>query len=189
MAKRVNEPRLELAAVIGGLEESLSLCRSAQVLRARCRESGSPPDSTLPTILNRYLILDTLRLFEPEHPEYPTRSLPAALNYLRFHADYLEITGREAVTERLARFGHDPAQFEGIPDPWITQLLLKEFADRLPRENAPVPEGLSAALRTLHSLRDRSALERSDQSAVEQAVAALLAYAADFVETLRRGYL
>lgn len=185
MAKRANEPKLELAAVIGGLEETLSLCRSARALRER----GNPTDPALPAILNRYVILDTCRLFEPEHPEHPTRSIPAALNYLRFHADYLEITGRAAVIERLVRFGHDPAQFEGIPAPWITQLLRKEFADRLPRENAPASEGLSAALRTLHSLRDRSALDRSDQSAVEQAVTALLAYAADFVETIRRGYL
>lgn len=189
MAERTNQPNLELGAIIAGIEETISLCEAASALVAHDRgESPSNPDR-LPAIARRYRALDTCRLFDPEHPDYPTRSIPAALNYLRFHADYLRIKNREAIIGKLRGFGHEPGEFEGIPDPWVTQLLRKEFADRLPRENHPNAPELSTALHTLRSLCDKFPLQPSDQAAMEKAFETLHAYARDFVQTIRLGYL
>lgn len=191
MAKRANQPKLELSAIIGGIEETLLLCAAATALISGNSNSIDSPSGSdqLRPIARRYLALDTCRLFDPEHPDYPTRSIPAALNYLRFHADYLEIGNRPAIIQKLVGFGHEPKEFEGIPDPWVTQLLRQEFADRLPRELHPDSSDLSAALHTLRSLCDTFPLNPSAQAAIERAAGPLLVYAADFVNTLRQGYL
>ncbi len=188
MADGTIQPKIELDRLIRGLEETISLCEAARrLLASRGNGEGTLPDG-LPVILERYIITESGLLFEPEHPEYPTRSIPAALNYLRFHADYLKIEHPEAVIERLIRFGHEPKQFEGIPDPWITQLLRKEFAERLPRENAPDAGELSAALHTVRLLRGKFPIDPSDRAEIGRATEVLLAYAGDFTRTVRQGY-
>ncbi|MBM3132802.1 MAG: hypothetical protein FJZ95_07210 [Chloroflexi bacterium] len=187
MTNPKDELKQDLTNIITGLAETIRQCQEAKAIR---EETGKGERSPLiEGILSRYIVLDTCRLFAPEDESYPTRSIPAALNYIRFHADYLKIENRETVIKRLVAYGQDPKQFEGIPDPWITQLLRKEFADRLPKPGAPESSELSRALHTLESLCDKATLNPEDRTAIESAVNALHTYARGFVETMGKGYL
>ena len=147
----------------------------------------------LQPILERYAVLATCRLFEPESDRYPLKSIPATLNHFRYNADYLQIRNRGFIMEKLVGFGHEPSEFEGIPDPWINQLVRKEFADRLPNADDPKANDLSGALHNLKTVRDKfsehseSVQQLDDPKAKDMNL--LLDFARDFVGTIGKGYL
>lgn len=150
--------------------------------------------SRLQSMLERFAILSVTRLFEPDEEGCQSVSIPVALNYLRFHADYLEISDREVIFKKLINFGHDRKEFDGIPDPWITQLVRKEFADRLPHIKDSDSSDLARALYNLKCMRDVSASEADDQDdgrfeEAERNIKTLLIYARDYVETIGQGYV
>ena len=145
--------------------------------------------------LGRYSILSVTRLFDPPDDNYQSKSIPSALNHVRFTADYLKITDREFVIKRLIAFGHDKSQFKDIPDPWITQLVRKEFADRLPKAGDPESSELSKALAALLTAGNKpvtppKTVEESDAlSIIDAPRDLLLGFAKDFVAIIGQGYL
>lgn len=189
--------------VIGGLADNILQAEEAITLRAKIGAAATRTDESglghlfdrLQIILGRFAILSTCRLFEKESDNYPLQSLPTALNHLRFNAEYLKIENKEFVIKKLIAFGHEENQFEGIPDPWITQLVRKEFADRLPVPGNPESGELSKALDTLRSLHDISmahpgTTQKPDGlTPAEAGIRTLLEFARDFVETIGKGYL
>ena len=164
---------------------ALALARAAEGLAGEGSEAPyALLGERLQALLGRQALLACIWLFQREEEPCPT--VPVALAHLRFQADYLEMSDRRAVVERLQAFGHDPAQFEGIPDPWLTQLLRKELADRLPDPERPESGELSAALARLIELRARPSVSLAE---VEGAVPPLLAYVEDLLSVVGRGYL
>ena len=178
------------------IEETIGLYQEITTRASAINESGlGPLFSRLQLISSRHAIVVSIRLFEPPHNRYPSRSIPTVLNHMRYTADYLKIENREAIINRLAEFGHDTTQFEGIPEPWITQLIRKEFADRLPDTTQPDSNALSSALDALYSQRDRYVAHSEEVQilrewqALESDISTLLEYARDFTETIGKGYL
>ena len=189
--------------VIEGLADSILQAEEAITLRAKIGATSTRTGESgldhlfdrLQIIMGQFAILATCKLFEKESDNYPLQSLPAALNHLRFNAEYLKIENKEFVIKKLISFGHEETQFEGIPDPWITQLVRKEFADRLPVPGEPESGELSKALDTLKSLHDmpmsHSGTTRKPDglTPAEAGIRTLLEFARDFVETIGKGYL
>ncbi len=189
--------------VIEGLADSILQAEEAITLRAKIGTTSTRTGESgldhlfdrLQVIMERFAILSTCSLFEKESDNYPLQSLPTALNHLRFNAEYLKIENKEFVIKKLISFGHEENQFEGIPDPWITQLVRKEFADRLPVPGNSGSGELSKAMDTLKSLHDTpvSHLETTQEpdglTPVEAGIRTLLEFARDFVETIGKGYL
>ncbi len=148
----------------------------------------------LQPILERYAILATCRLFDTENDnKYPLKSIPATLNHFRYNGDYLKIQNRELVIEKLVSFGHEKSEFEGIPDPWINQMVRKEFADRLPDSDDPEANDLSGALHNLKLGRDKFIGHSESAQQIDEMRTAdmklLLAFAKDFVGIIGKGYL
>ncbi len=189
--------------VVVGLAESIRRAEEVMALREQISANAAINSGAefghlfdrLQSMLGQYAILLVTRIFEPEEDGFQSTSIPVALNNMRFNADYLEIHDRDFVLKKLISFGHEEKEFEGIPTPWITQLVRKEFADRLPDLKDPDANDLSRALYNLKQMRDVSAsdsatgqeglnIEESDRS-----IKTLLMYARDFVDTIGRGYL
>ena len=185
-----------LAENICQAEEALAICAGLGENAAAVLESGNRQlFSRIRIMLERYAIMAVTRLLEPDEDGFHSISIPVALNYMRFHADYLEINDREFIFKKLINFGHEAKEFEGIPDPWITQLVRKEFADRMPNANDPDNDDLSRALYNLKNVRDtfitdvvtEKELEEIEKS--ERNIKTLLIYARDFIGTIGQGYL
>ena len=178
------------------IEESLALQQQilSQADRINKAEFG-PLFGRLQLILGRCAVTTAIRLFEPPDDNYPSRSIPTILNHMRFTADYLNIVDRNVIIERLIGFGHEQQQFEGIPDPWITQLIRKEFHDHLPAGGDAAANELSQSLDTLNRLKDKFidhcevAQSDNEWKSCEQHIRLLLEYATDFVMTIGKGYL
>ena len=189
--------------VIEGLADNILQAEEAITLRTKICTTATLTDESelghlfnrLQIIFERFAILSTCRLFEKESDNYPLQSLPTALNHLRFNAEYLKIENKEFVIKKLMTFGHEENQFEEIPDPWITQLVRKEFADRLPVPGKPESDELSKALDTLKFLHNTptarpGTAQKSDAlTPAEAGIRTLLEFARDFVETIGKGYL
>ncbi len=178
------------------IEETIGLYQEITSRAGAINESGlGPLFSRLQLISSRHAIFVTIRLFEPPDNRYPSRSIPTVLNHMRYTADYLQVKNSETIVNRLAEFGHDTTQFEGIPDPWITQLIRKEFADRLPDITQPDSNATSSALDSLYIRRDKYVAHSEEvQSlkewqAMESDIGTLLEYARDFAATIGKGYL
>ncbi len=188
--------------ISGGLVESIRQIEEASVL---WQETGTHANAIneagfgnlfgrLQPILQRYAILAACRLFEVESDnKYPLKSIPSAINHLRCNADYLQIQNKEFVIERLVKFGHERSEFEGIPDPWINQLVRKEFADRLPKADEPESNDLSGALHNLKLERDKFSAHSESVQRIDSLrnndLNLLLGFARDFVGTIGKGYL
>ncbi|MFO8100649.1 MAG: hypothetical protein R6U37_00555 [Dehalococcoidia bacterium] len=187
--------------IVGGLVENIRQVEESRVLWQEISAHAEAINEAgfgnmfgrLQPILARYTVLATCRLYEPESDKYPLKSIPATLNHIRYNADYLQIQNKEFIIEKLISFGHDRSEFEGIPDPWINQLVRKEFADRLPGQNAPEENEISGALHHLKTVRDEfsehsESVQRLD-GARDASMNLLLAFAEDFVGTIGKGYL
>ncbi|MBT4512451.1 MAG: hypothetical protein HOC20_09620 [Chloroflexi bacterium] len=185
-----------LAENICQAEEAMALCAGIGENAGAGFGSGNRQlFSRIRIMLERYAILAVTRLFEPEEDGFHSISIPVALNYMRFHADYLELNDREFILKKLISFGHEAKEFEGIPDPWITQLVRKEFADRMPNDDDPDSDDLSKALVSLKSMRDTfvtdavTEQELEEIEKAERSMKTLLIYARDFIGTIGQGYL
>lgn len=204
MAKTRQEPQRELRdIVVNGIAESIRQIEAAIFLRRTIASNALSVNEAgfgalfgrCQAILGRYVILATPRLFEPADEGYPARTIPVALNYIRFHADYLEFTNRQPVIDKLIACGHEPSIFEGVPDPWLTQLLRKEFSDRMPDVKSPDKNELSKTLFLLLGLQDEtgpapeSVIEADYVTEVETGVRSLLDQAREFVQVIAEGYL
>ena len=189
--------------VIGGLIEDIRQIEEAVAIRREIRAKAVVINeaamgslfSRLQMILGRHAVVSAVHLFDPPDDTHHSRRIPAALNQMRFTADYLKIENREFVIAKLIGFGHNENEFEGIPDPWITQLLRKEFADRLPDAGQPGSNELSVALDSLSNARDKSIahseeVQTSDEwETSEKNIIMLLEYARDFTGTIGKVYL
>lgn len=189
--------------ITGGLVEDIRQIEESLVLQQQIYEYAEkinqadlgPLFGRLQLILSKYSLIATIRLFDLPDDRYPSRSIPAILNHMRFTADYLNIVDREYIINRLIGFGHEKEQFEGIADPWITQLVRKEFSDHLPNAGEPEANELSGALHFLNNLKNRPIAHReevqSDKEwkAHENHIRLLCGFATDFVITIGKGYL
>ena len=189
--------------VIGGLANNILQTEEALILRTKITANATQIDKSgsghlfgrLQAILGRFAILSVCRLFEKESDSYPLQSIPIALNHLRFNAEYLKIENKEFTIKKLITFGHEKNQFEGIPDPWITQLVRKEFADRLPVPGNPESGELSSAMDALKTINDKpmativTVQKSDDMTPAETKIRILLEFAKEFVETIGKGYL
>ncbi len=187
----------------GGLAEDIRQIEESLILLQEIRASANginaselgPLFGRLELICGRHAVITTIRLFEPPDDRYPSRSIPTILNHMRFTADYLTIDNRGFILERLINFGHETGQFEGIPDQWITQLVRKEFHDRLPNANEPELNELSRALDSLNRLKDKPVAHSEEVQSDDEwkantrEIRTLLDYATDFAITLGKGYL
>lgn len=195
--------KLDIEDIVKGLTENLCLIEESLAILAQLNESIIAANvaghghlvSRLQSMLERYTILAVTRLFEPEEDGYHSLSIPVALNHMRFNADYLEIRDREVIFKKLISFGHERKEFDSIPNPWINQLVRKEFADRLPQPKDPESSDLGKALFNLKCMRDIPVSEdekkqgRVDSKDIEREIKTLLVYAGDFVNTISGGYL
>ncbi len=189
--------------IINGLGENIRQAEEAMALSESITANMAATDrggvgylfSKMQLMLQRYAIILVTRLFEPEEDGFESFSIPVALNYLRFHADYVEIRDRETILKKLISFGHEQNEFENIPEPWITQLVRKEFADRLPQAKEPENSDLDRALYNLKRMRDKITIdsdgeqEYTSMSQADRYMKTLLIYASDFIETVGKGYL
>ncbi len=189
--------------IVGGLVEDIRQVEESVALNREIRVGAKdingaalgPLFSRLQIIMGRHAITSTIHLFDPPEDNYPSRSIPVALNHMRFTADYLKIENRDFVIKKLIGFRHEESQFEGIPEPWINQLVRKEFADRLPDAGQPDSNELSKALDSLKSVRDRiishseEVIETDEWQSSEKDITLLMEYARDFVATISKGYL
>jgi len=199
-----NENKKDLNDIVtGGLAESINRAEEVMALRAQIGANTAIASGAelgylfdrLQVMLGQYAILVVTRMFEPEEDGFQPTSIPVALNNMRFNADYLEIQDRDFILRKLISFGHEEKEFEGIPTPWITQLVRKEFADRLPDIREPDANDLSRALFSLKQMRDVSASDSAtsqeglNTEESDRNLKTLLMYARDFVDTIGRGYL
>lgn len=189
--------------VVGGLADSIRRAEEVMALRVQISANDAIASGAefghlfdrLQVILGQYAILMVTRIFEPEEDGFQSTSIPVALNNMRFNADYLEIHDRDFILKKLISFGHEEKEFDGIPTPWITQLVRKEFADRLPDVRDPDSNDLSRALFSLKQKRDISdgdsniGQEGFNTEEADRNLKTLLMYARDFADTIGRGYL
>ncbi len=200
----MKEPMVELKEiVVDGLVENIRQAGESMALRAEIGQNALNINEArlghlfgrMQRIMGRYAVLAACRLFEPETDSYPLSSIPIALNHFRFNSDYLQIQNKEFVISKLIGFGHEASEFEGIPDPWINQLVRKEFADSLPDANQPESSDLSMALHNLKTVRDKfpphseTVQESDDWGDTDTDINLLLRFAKDFVGTVGKGYL
>lgn len=189
--------------VMKGLAENIRQAEEAATLRDEIRAQAFQINEAgfgslfgrMQVTLGRYSILSVTRLFDPLYEEYQSKSIPAAFNHLRFAADYIDITDREFLIKRLIAFGHDKSQFKDVPDPWVTQLVRKEFADRSPKAGNPESSELSKALDALLTANNKPVtppeiVEESDTLSITDANRdLLLGFAKEFVTIIGQGYL
>jgi len=179
-----------LAANIRQIEEAVALHRKIGALNSENSASAFMPlFSRLRILLSKFSVITTIHLFDPPNDDYPCHSIPTILNHMRYTADYLPVANRDYVIERLMELGHPKDQFEGIPDPWITQLVRKEFKDRLPISGNSDSNELSNALESLIRVRDTIVSEAADWKSREKDIAVLLEYAKYFASIIGKGYL
>ncbi len=150
---------------------------------------------SLQIILSRHLILTMNRIFEREGDRYKVRSIPAAIKVLREHADWLTIEQRPVVIAMLYESGFDVEQLANVSDPDFTRIIANYFAETAPQAGLEEPEGLSEALDSLKTLRDKfvahpEAVKPGDLPRTTfHKISQLLGFAKFFVSTIGVAYL
>ncbi|MFO8010662.1 MAG: hypothetical protein R6U89_07610 [Dehalococcoidia bacterium] len=198
----MKDPVEELQSMIDGMvnnigqaEGSIALWKEISSNANAINENGyGQLFGRLQAMLGKHAIITICRLFEPPDDRYELLSLPVVLHHMRFTAEYLTIRNRELIIDKMVQLGHDASQFESIPDPWITQLVRKEFEDRLPDTHGPESNELSNALHKLKLARDKGIVynelvHESSFIVDETDIGLLLGFAKDFLATIGHGYL
>ncbi len=198
----MKDPAQELQSMINGMvnnigqaEDSIAIWKEISSNVTAINENGyGQLFGRLRAMLGKHAIITICRLFEPPDDRYELLSLPIALHHMRLTAEYLTIGNRELIIDKMVQLGHDAGQFEGIPDPWITQLVRKEFGDRLPDTRRPETNELSNALHKLKLARDKGIAHDDlvhDSSLIvdETDIRLPLDFVRDFLVTIGHGYL
>ncbi len=138
------------------------------------------------------ITLALCRAFEPTSPNYPIRSIPAALDFLNTHASNLRIIRKDFVLGKLASYGLPESELAGMSDVRITRAVHSHFVATLP--TIKNPDELSQSLVALKSARDKSlahreAIEIQDLPKTSyKNVYRLIQFVREFLEIVGSGY-
>ena len=151
------------AIVSDGLGIDLYYADEANALYRRISENADEIDratfgaffGSIQLILGRYLILSTVRIFDPPSPKYEVCSVPSALSLLRENRDTLVIEQRHGLVSTLVRRGVPEQQaLAPLSNIELTEFVVRYFENRL-SSNSVEGAGNARALATLRQTRDK----------------------------------
>ncbi len=142
---------------------------------------------SLLTILSDRQTLSVTKIFDPPSRTYPTRSIPATLDFLEAHAELWKIPQWHKLQETLLGGGLDSAYVEQLNNVELTRAIVAHYRAALAK--------LSPALEALLQSRNKTIAhnEAVDRSTLQHPTwgeaLSLVNYAKDFVSTIGYGYL
>jgi hypothetical protein len=141
---------------------------------------------SLQVLLSDRQTLSVTKMFD-QPKRYPTRSIPAILEFLKAHAGLWKVPERRVLHPTLIEAGAERQSLERLTNVELTHEIVSHYESRL--------TSLSPSLTELRQSRDKviahnEAIERSTlQPPTWGAAISLVEYAKDFVATISFGYL
>jgi hypothetical protein len=142
---------------------------------------------SLQLILSDRQTLSVTKIFDTPSRKYPTRSIPAVLDFLEAHAELWKVPQWRILHQTLIESGADRAQVEYLSNVELTHAIVAHYRDARAK--------LAFPLEALRQSRDKTiahneAIERATlQRPTWGAALSLVNYAKDFVSTIGYGYL
>jgi len=150
---------------------------------------------SLQVILSDRQTLSITKIFEPNNPRFPTRSIPSILRYLETNAKLWTIPQRLQLHKTLAEAGEDTARVKQFSASELTHAIVAHYRSTLPARDRVASCSLSLSLDVLQQSRDKviahnESIERSAlRTPTWGDATSLVDYAKHFVITIGFGYL
>lgn len=135
------------------------------------------------------------KMFDPQKPRYPTRSIPAILNLIENNVSIWTLPQKHKLHETLTDAGQDRQYVETLDNTQLSLAIASHFRSTLPQEKRASICSLSKSLMALREARNKVIAhnEAVDQSARTYPnwgdAEALVAYAKNFLVTISFGFL
>ena len=110
---------------------------------------------SLQVILSDRQTLSITKIFEPENPRYPIRSIPTILGLLETNAGLWRVPERRQLHQVLADTGQDVARLEQLSKAELTRTIVAYYRSTLPRQDRVNSCRLSLSLDVLRQSRDK----------------------------------
>lgn len=135
-------------------------------------------------------ILAVNRIYD-KPKRHTLRSLPSALELLQANSSTLKPVDRRYVSKKLIEFGHPETKIKSLEDTQATELLAREYTNRLPSLADGGPTGLNALkFRRDKKLAHPEAINVTDIPPITyKQIHDLLSFAKDFIATVGLSYL
>ena len=150
---------------------------------------------SLHVILSDRQTLSITKIFEPENPRYPTRSIPAVLGLLETNAGLWRMPERRQLHQVLADTGQDVVRLGRLSKAELTRTIVVYYRSTLPRQDRVNSSRLSLSLDVLRQSRDKVIAHNAsvEKAALQMPTwgeaTSLVNYVKDFVTTIGFGYL
>lgn len=135
------------------------------------------------------------KMFDPENPRYPTRSIPAILNLIENNSSIWTLPQKHKLHETLINAGQDRSSVERLDNTQLSLAIASHFRCTLPQVKRASGCSLSKSLMALREARDKVIAhnEAVAQSAriypTWEDAEALVAYAKNFLVSISFGFL
>jgi hypothetical protein len=142
---------------------------------------------SLHIILSDRQTLSVTKMFDPPSRRYPTRSIPATLDFLEAHAELWKVPQWHKLQETLLGGGLASAYVEQLDNVKLTRAIVAHYRAAHAKLSPPLEALLQSRNKTIahNEAVDRSTLQHPTWGGA----LSLVNYAKDFVSTIGYGYL
>ncbi|RYZ90160.1 MAG: hypothetical protein EOP06_08275 [Proteobacteria bacterium] len=189
--------------VIQGIVKELFIADEAKAL---CAEIGNHAEKvnsqglgelfgSLQAAYSERQTLSIAKLFDPPSNKYPTRSIPAVIDFMERNVSALPVTQTHVLHKRLVFAGHDELKVKSLSNEQLAREVCADLQSTLPKGKQGNTDPLSVALLKVKESRDKAiahneAVHPSARQWTTWGEEELLVdYAKDFVALVSFGFL